>query len=434
MTDTAPAADPLTTRAAVNAEIRSIARVAGLDQTWIDGHIDSGSDADTARRAAFDALASRSNTAPIRTEQVRVEMGENHDSPEARCRAMAEALYARITPSHNLSEPARRYAYATPVDMAKELLTLRGHATLGLSPASLVTRALHTTSDFPLILGDTVGRVLRAAYQAAPSGIRLLGRQTTAKDFRTVSKVMLGEAPILEKLSEHGEIRAGTLAESREAYRVETFARKIGISRQVLVNDDLGAFTDLARRMGQAAAETEARLLVNLLEANSGSGPTLADGKALFDGSHGNRASKGAAISDDSLSAARLALRTQKGLTDLVVRVTPKYLLVPPHLETEAERWLATVAPTKALDVNPFSQVLTMVVEPRLSSASRWYVTADPNEIDGLEYAYLSGNEGPQVVSQAGWDVDGVEIRVILDFGAGFVDHRGWYMNQGTAA
>lgn len=434
MTDTAPAADSLTTRAAVNAEIRSIARVAGLDQTWIDGHIDSGSDADTARRAAFDALAIRSNTAPIRTEQVRVEMGESHDNPEARCRAMAEALYARITPSHPLSEPARRYAYATPVDMAKELLTLRGHATLGLSPASLVTRALHTTSDFPLILGDTVGRVLRAAYQAAPSGIRLLGRQTTAKDFRTVSKVMLGEAPILEKLSEHGEIRAGTLAEAREAYRVETFARKIGISRQVLVNDDLGAFTDLARRMGQAAAETEARLLVGLLEANSGSGPTLADGKALFDGSHGNRAAKGAAISDDSLSAARLALRTQKGLTDLVVRVTPKYLLVSPHLETEAERWLATVAPTKALDVNPFSQVLTMVVEPRLSSASRWYVTADPGEIDGLEYAYLSGNEGPQVVSQAGWDVDGVEIRVILDFGAGFVDHRGWYMNQGAAA
>ena len=40
------------------------------------------------------------------------------------------------------------------------------------SPASLVTRALHTTSDFPIILGNTVGRVLRDAYQAAPSGMR----------------------------------------------------------------------------------------------------------------------------------------------------------------------------------------------------------------------------------------------------------------------
>ena len=40
-----------------------------------------------------------------------------------------------------------------------------------------------------------------------------------------------------------------------------------------------------------------------------------------------------------------------------------------------------------------------------------------------------TGNEGPQVESRSGWDVDGVEIRVILDFGAGFIDHRGWFQN-----
>ncbi len=356
----------------------------------------------------------------------------NHDDPALRARQMGEALYARINPRHELSEPARRYAYATPVDMAKELLTLRGESTMALSPASLVTRALHTTSDFPIILGDTVGRVLRDAYQAAPSGIRRLGRQTTARDFRAVNKIMLGEAPLLEKLNEHGEIKAGTMAEAREAYKVETWARKIGITRQVLVNDDLGAFADLARRMGQAAAETEARILVTLLEAGSGNGPTMSDGKTLFHADHGNKASTGAVISDATLSAARLALRTQKGIEDRTIRVTPRNLLVPPALETTAEKWLATIAPATAADVNPFSGSLSLVVEPRLSSATRWYVTADPGEIDGLEFAYLSGAEGPQVESRSGWDVDGVEIRVILDFGAGFIDHRGWFMNAGA--
>ncbi|EKE44931.1 peptidase U35, phage prohead HK97 [Oceaniovalibus guishaninsula JLT2003] len=345
---------------------------------------------------------------------------------------MGEALYARINPRHDLSEPARRYAYSTPVDMAKELLTLRGESTMALSPASLVTRALHTTSDFPIILGDTVSRVLRDAYQAAPSGIRRLGRQTTARDFRAVNKIMLGEAPLLEKLNEHGEIKAGTMAEAREAYKVETWARKIGITRQVLVNDDLGAFSDLARRMGQAAAETEARILVTLLEAGSGNGPTLADGKTLFHADHGNKAGTGAVISDATLSTARLALRTQKGIEDRTIRVTPRNLLVPPALETIAEKWLASIAPANAADVNPFSGSLSLVVEPRLSSATRWYVSADPGEIDGLEFPYLSGAEGPQVESRSGWDVDGVEIRVILDFGAGFIDHRGWFMNSGA--
>ena len=426
--DTPPTTE---TRAEANAEIRSIARIAGLDQSWIDGQIDGGADPDAARRAAFEALAKRSTPA-IRTEQVRVEMGDSQDNPALRARQMGEALYARINPRHELSEPARRYAYATPVDMAKELLTLRGESTMALSPASLVTRALHTTSDFPIILGDTVGRVLRDAYQAAPSGIRRLGRQTTARDFRAVNKIMLGEAPLLEKLNEHGEIKAGTMAEAREAYKVETWARKIGITRQVLVNDDLGAFSDLARRMGQAAAETEARILVTLLEAGSGNGPTLSDGKTLFHADHGNKAGTGAAISDATLSAARLALRTQKGIEDRTIRVTPRNLLVPPALETTAEKWLASSAPATAADVNPFSGSLSLVVEPRLSSGTRWYVTADPGEIDGLEFAYLSGAEGPQVESRSGWDVDGVEIRVILDFGAGFIDHRGWFMNAGA--
>ncbi|WP_104493565.1 prohead protease/major capsid protein fusion protein [Paracoccus denitrificans] len=433
MTDTTitPAPPEVRTRAAINTEIRSIARIAGLDQSWIDGQIDAAADADTARRAAFEALASRS--APtIRTEQVRVEMGESHDDPALRARQMGEALYARINPRHDLSDPARRYAYATPVDMAKELLTLRGESTMALSPASLVTRALHSTSDFPIILGNTVGRVLRDAYQAAPSGIRRLGRQTSARDFRAVNKIMLGEAPLLEKLNEAGEIKAGTMAEAREAYKIETWARKIGITRQVLVNDDLGAFADLARRMGQGAAETEARILVTLLEANSGNGPTLSDSKALFHADHGNKAASGAAISDTTLSTARLALRTQKGIEGRVIRVTPKNLLVPPALETVAEKWLATIAPSTAADVNPFSGAMSLVVEPRLTSATRWYVTADPGEIDGLEFAYLSGNEGPQVESRSGWDVDGVEIRVILDFGAGFIDHRGWFQNPGA--
>lgn len=429
-TETPPATETQT-RAAVNSEIRSIARIAGLDQSWVDGQIDAEADSDTARRAAFEALANRS--APtIRTEQVRVEMGESQDEPTLRARQMGEALYARINPRHELSEPARRYAHATPVDMARELLTLRGESIMGLAPASIVTRALHTTSDFPIILGDTVGRVLRDAYQAAPAGVRRLGRQTTARDFRAINKIMLGEAPLLEKLNEHGEIKAGTMAEAREAYKVETWARKIGITRQVLVNDDLGAFSDLARRMGQGAAETEARILVDLLEANTGNGPKLSDNKTLFHADHGNKAGSGAAVSDTTLSAARLALRTQKGIEDRTIRVTPKNLLVPPALETDAEKWLATVAPAKAADVNPFSGSLSLVVEPRLTSATRWYVTADPGEIDGLEYAYLSGNEGPQVESRSGWDVDGVEIRVILDFGAGFVDHRGWFMNPGA--
>ncbi len=425
-------ADQMQTRAAINAEIRSMARVAGLDQSFADTQIDAGATVDQARVAAFAAMAQRSG-GPIRTEAPRVEITADHDEPSARCAQMGEALFARINPAHQLSEPARRYAYATPAEMARELLTLRGVAVTGMSPAAAITRSLHTTSDFAIILGDTVGRQLRNSYQAAPSGIRQLGRQTSARDFRAKTSIQLSEAPTLLPVSEHGEFKAGSMAEAKESYSIDTFGRLFGISRQALVNDDLGAFADLSRRFGQAAAEFEAQFLVDLL-TKGGNGPTMDDGKALFHADHGNKAGAGAVISDTALSAARLAMRTQKGLNSQLISVTPKFLVVPAALETQAEKILASIYAAKSADVNPFSGSLSLVVEPRLDakSTTRWYVTADPSEIDGLEYAYLAGAEGPVVETKAGFEVDGVQIRVRLDYGAGFLDHRGWYANQGA--
>jgi hypothetical protein len=76
---------------------------------------------------------------------------------------------------------------------------------------------------------------------------------------------------------------------------------------------------------------------------------------------------------------------------------------------------------------------LSLAVEPRLSSATRWCVRVDPEEIDGLEFTYLSGADGPQVESRSGWEMDGVEIRVILDFRGGLqrpsrLVHECWCM------
>ena len=55
-----------------------------------------------------------------------------------------------------------------------------------------------------------------------------------------------------------------------------------------------------------------------------------------------------------------------------------------------------------------------------------------PAVIDGLEYAYLEGEPGPQVFSEIGFDVDGVRFKIRLDFGGAFVEPRGWFMNAGV--
>jgi HK97 family phage prohead protease len=434
-----PAATPpaqVIERSAVNMEIRTIARVAGLDQAWIDARIDAGDTAEAAQRAAFQAMATRS-APPIRNTTI--EIGTDYTDPAFRARTIGEALYTRATPGHTPSEAARPYAVMTTLDIARDCLRVRGVSTTALNPMATIERALHTTSDFPLILGDAVGRSLRASYTAVGSALKRVARQSNARDFRAKHRLQLSEAPRLEKVNEAGEIKSGTLKESSASYALATFAKMFGITRQALVNDDLGAFSDLARRLGLAAAATEAQLLVDILTANAGAGPTMSDGMPLFHATHGNLASPGATpwapvtppAFEPLISAGRLAMRKQVGLSGELIAVTPKYLIVPSAGETAAEKALAGFTPARAEDVNPFTN-LALVVEPRLADDDAWYIAADPAEIDGLEWAYLEGAEGPQVDSRAGFEVDGVQIRVRLDFGAGFVDWRSWYRNPGT--
>lgn len=414
------------TRAEHNAEIRSIAATAGLDQQWIDAQLDADATLDAARTAAFAAMQERGeNTAPRTT---RASITFDHNDPQVIAARAGEAIFARSHPDHELSEPARQYAHMSFVDHARESLRRSGVSTAGLAADTLITRSLgglHGTSDFPLILGDAAHRELRRAYEAAPSGARQLARQTTNRDFRAKHKLTLGDAPKLEKVQEHGEFKRGTIEESRESYKIETFGKIWGATRQAMINDDLGAFTDVPRKQGIAARAFENDFIVNLITSN----PAMSDSIAVFHASHGNLTvdNDPLPLAEAALNAARLAMRRQTGLGGgMLIDVTPRFVLVPPELETTAEKLLAQIAATKTSDANPFSN-LTLLVEPRLTDDEQFYIVADPATVDGLEYAYLEGAPGPQLETKVGFDVDGILFKVRLDFGGGWIDHRSWH-------
>ena len=45
--------------------------------------------------------------------------------------------------------------------------------------------------------------------------------------------------------------------------------------------------------------------------------------------------------------------------------------------------------------------------------------------------AYFDGEQGPRVDTRTGWDVLGLEVRTVLDFGAGAIGWRGAYRSNG---
>jgi hypothetical protein len=254
---------------------------------------------------------------------------------------LREALYARVTPSFQPSPVAAQYVGMTIPDLARECLRRNAISLQGVHGPALIDRALQSTSDFPLILGDTVGRTLRDAHAAAPVSIKRICRQTTVPDFRKKSILQLDSSGVmLEKVGEHGEFKSSSFEESGESYRAETFGRIIGFTRQALINDDLSAFTDVTRRLGLVAAEFEAQQLVNLLTAQGGTGPDMADDTPLFDADHHNLAGSGAAPSETTLNAACHAMRRQTSFAGALISVVPAFILAPPELETATEKLL----------------------------------------------------------------------------------------------
>lgn len=421
-------------------EINRIGTLAKMPAEAIQSAIDSGHTIDAFKDAVLDARFAADMATDTRHGHTAAVTRDHLDSVKA---GISDGILARAT-GKAPSEAGRPYCSMSMMDLARTYLRNMGvsDSSMGSDPMRIAGVAMgmgtisgmHSTSDFPNILGDTVGRYLLAMYNAAPAVLKSVSRKRSAPDFRTIRPIRLGEFPTLSEVAEGGEITHGTINEQAESYAVKTFARIFSITRKAIVNDDLSAFSTLPRSAAQAAIELEARTLTNLLTSNSGAGPTMSDTVALFHADHGNLAGSGAAIGDSTLSAARLAMRSQTGLDETtLIDVQPAFLIVPAALETTAQKYLATIQPTTASTVNPFSNSLQLLVEPRLDaiSATRWYVAADPGMAPVLEYAHLAGAEGPQVETRLGWEIDGLEIKVRLDFGAGAVDWRGIYANAG---
>jgi hypothetical protein len=414
------------------ATIYDLAARLSLDRGFAEDLVKRGVAIDAARTAILDKVAIDADK--VRTSsQVSIPLG-GRDERVTRREAVANALLHRYAPTlFSLTEPAREYRGMTLLELAREQLSSAGVNVRGLSRDEIATRALHSTSDFPEILSAVTNKTLRQAYEAYPRTFMPFSRQVLATDFKAMNRVQIGEAPQLLKVGEGGEFKRGTIAESKESYRIETYGRVVAITRQVLINDDLDAFTRIPAMYGTAIATLESDVVWAIVIANA----NMADGVPLFHATHRNLAAPGTALSVTSIGDGRTAMAKQTGLDKkTVLNVRPAYLLVPAALELAAEQIIAqNLMPAKTGDVVPQSiRTLTPISEPRLdaASATAWYLVANPAQIDTIEYAYLEGQQGAYIETRNGFDVDGVEIKCRLDFGAKAIDWRGLYRNPGA--
>lgn len=353
---------------------------------------------------------------------------------------MEQALLSRINGTSPEDERVRQYRGVSMLGMARMLLEERGEQVRFMGDRDVLERAMHTTSDFPILLANVGQTYLQQQYERAISGVRMVARRREVRDFNDIRNLRMSNLAPLRPVNEAGEFKYRTIDEAEESYRVKTWGEIFSVSRQTLINDHLGAFANPLALMAEAAAETEAQALADLLTANNGFGAKIyssgaANGRNLYAAEHGNLAASGGDISATTLSEGRQAMRKQVAMDGKTfINVPPKYLVVSSDMETLGEQFLAVIQPAVASEANPFAGRMELVVDPRLP-AKQWRLFADPNAAAGaavIEYAYLEGAPGPQMRTREGFETDHWQARVTLDFGAGLVDWRGTYMNPGA--
>ena len=381
------------------------------------------------------------NNAPANPQNAFARVQTVADETDKQREAVVSAMLARAGVAQDAK--ARSALASNPfrghklLDVARASLARIGRSTDGMTQMDIVAAAFtQGGSDFPVLLENTMHKALLAAYATAALTWNRFCATGSVSDFRAHNRYRLGSFGNLDSINELGEYINKSIPDGEKAsIQAGTKGNIINISRQAVINDDLGAFVGLSDMLGRAAARTIEADVYALLALNGGLGPVMADGKTLFHADHGN-VGTGAAISVASIDADRVLMAGQKDISgNDYLDLRPSVLLVPTGLGGTARvingaQYDPDTA-NKMQRPNMVNGLYSDIVDtPRLSGTRR-YSFADATTAPVLEVAFLDGNQQPFLEVKDGFDVDGARYKVRLDYGVGAVDFRGAVTNAG---
>lgn len=374
-------------------------------------------------------------------DSLRITTGEDGADKFVRGAGLALELRAGTISDDDRKSFDNTFGGFSLVELARHALAIENIDSSKMQRMELVGRAF-TSSDFPLILANQANKSMLKGYDEAPETWNIWAQTGNLSDFKIASRVNLSTFNNLDLVSEDGEYKYGQFTENNETIQLATFGKLFSISRQAIINDDLGMFTRIPSSMGRAASRTVGNLAYGVITSN----PLLADGIAFFNAAHNNLNLSGAGgtpLSADAVGLATLGtmrngmgLQTDSGANAVGLNIRPGFLLVPLALEDVAKALMTdTTAPGQANPGvrNQLVNMAQVVSDPRLDADSvvRYYLAAGQTW-DTIEVAFLDGNQAPTLEQQTGWAIDGTDFKVRIDIAAAPMDFRTWQRDDGS--
>lgn len=298
-----------------------------------------------------------------------------------------------------------------------------------------------STIDVANIVGAVANKFLHEGWMTVDQTHLRIATIRPVRNFQQVTTVSLTGALQYEKLGAAGEIKHGTLDELTYTNQADTYAAMLAITRQDIINDDLGALNAAPRRLGRGGALKLADIFwtefLGLVSAG------------FFASGNSNINTGVADMTLGGLEATETIFMNQTDPDGKPVGFTPKILLVPTALKAKAmalvsdqPNQIITGASSTLPNVNVFAGRFRVESSPYISNSSytgntsvAWWMLADPNEAAVIEIAALNGRIEPTVDStDADFNTLGIQMRGYCDVGVNEQEKRAGVHADGGAS
>ncbi|NMC21340.1 MAG: hypothetical protein GYA33_13090 [Thermogutta sp.] len=416
-------------------QVAELLEAAGGDGELLRLAVEEGLSASAVRRLAESrALEAHRASRPV--------IGACRAAPQAGPQELVAAAAIMLAGREDLlkdtpgvAEQARALRVRSLHDLAAAACQLE----LGYVPTGRgeILRAAGSTRSLPFGLGSAMEKIVLSVYEASRPTWRSFCKALPASDFREHVGLSLDGAFTFAPLAPGGSLEHGVIGERALTYKISTFGKIVELSREDLINDDAGLLATIPEQLGRSAIRSQSDTVFRLILSNPGSFFSTANNNLLTGAE--------SALSVTSLAAALATLR-QMSDADGPLDIVPRFLLVPPELESTGRQILnSTLLARDGLSDqqpqgNPFAGVnLELLVEPRLSSdafpgssKTSWYLIAGPNDVPWIASA-LNGQFSP-TIEQTDLPADqlGLGWRAYCDFGTAVGDPRSFIRATGV--
>lgn len=302
-----------------------------------------------------------------------------------------------------------------------------------------------STASLPNILGAVANKQILMGYMEEDDTWREVAEIKTVSNFYTQNHYRMLDSLEYEEVGSGGELKHGTLGEETYTTKAKTYGKMLGLTREQIINDDLGAFNDLRTRLGRGAAKKFNNVFWAAFINNSSFFTTALTN--YIEGSTTNLGLDGVGLELGIKAARQMTTASADGTKRVGVGFRPTKLVVPPELEFIAQRLYVSMnvntggsaTATSVPDANIHVNKYRPIVQNRLSDSSytgysttAWYLFGD--DLKPMAVSFLNGQQAPTVEStDADFSTLGILWRGYHDFGCDKSEYLSGVKSKGAS-